>query len=184
MPLEPGEAIPRIRGDAPGKDFNSLHAFAARPSTHASGLAKPMHNAGLAALLAAGTLTTIAALAHLACIRLGAPAYRFMGAGERMARAVEAGKLQPTLITLAIAGVLLVWALYAFSAARVIGELPGTGFVLVAVCVTFLLRALAFPLLKPAFPENSTTFWLVSSSICLVLGVLYAIGAISLWANR
>jgi hypothetical protein len=33
------------------------------------------------------------------------------------------------------------------------------------------------------FPENSTTFWYLSSGICLVLGLLYAVGAIALEAG-
>ena len=69
------------------------------------------------ALVLGGALSALAAVAHLACIALGAPAYRFMGAGERMARSVEAGKARPTLVTMAIATLLLVWASYAFSGA-------------------------------------------------------------------
>lgn len=74
---------------------------------------------GNTALLLGGVLSTLASIAHLACIALGAPAYRFMGAGERMARAVQAGKIQPTLVTLAIASTLLVFAVYAFSGAGI-----------------------------------------------------------------
>ena len=132
-------------------------------------------------LILAGALTVAAALAHLACIAIGAPAYRFMGAGERMARAAEAGKVRPTLITAAIAAVLLGWALYAFSAAKVIGPLPLTGWALSAISLVLLARAFAFPLLRPAFPENSVTFWWVSSGICLVLGALYGAGAVAIW---
>jgi len=145
--------------------------------------AEPMHSAGVLALIAGGTLTALAAVAHLACIVLGAPAYRLMGAGEGMARAAEAGKLKPSLITLAISAVLVVWALYAFSGAGVIGRLPFAGVVLPAVCAVFLVRAFGFPLLRPAFPGNSTTFWLVSSGICLVLGALYAFGTVAVWAE-
>ena len=143
-----------------------------------------MQSAGAHVLVAAAVLSAAAALAHLACIVLGAPAYRFMGAGERMARAVEAGKRRPAVITLAIAGVLFLWAFYALSAAGVIGQLPYTGAVLVAVSFVLLIRAFAFPLLKPVFPENSNRFWLVSSGICLVLGGLYAVGAFYVWAAR
>lgn len=143
-----------------------------------------MGSAGAQALIAGGTLTALAAVAHLACIVIGSPAYRFMGAGERMARAVEAGKLKPTLVTLAIAAVLLVWAIYAFSAAGLISELPFTGFVLPAACGVYLARAVGFPLLKPRFPENSRAFWLWSSGICLVLGLLYAFGSIYVWTAR
>jgi hypothetical protein len=142
-----------------------------------------MRDVGSQALLLGGLLTVVASIAHLACIALGARAYRFMGAGERMARAVEAGKVKPTLVTLAIATLLLLWAVYAFSGAGIAPALPFTKVALTLIAVVFLLRALAFPLLKPVFPENSTTFWLVSSSICLVLGLLYATGSVALWAE-
>jgi hypothetical protein len=143
-----------------------------------------MHSTGAQLLIAGGTITAIAAVAHLACIAFGAPAYRFMGAGERMARAAEAGRLHPPVITLTIAAMLLVWALYAFSGAGVIGQLPFTNVVVPAVCAVFLARAFAFPLLKPMFPENSTTFWLASSGICLLLGVLYGLGIVFVWVTR
>lgn len=139
---------------------------------------------GTETLLLAGALSTLASVAHLACIALGGPAYRFMGAGERMARAVEAGKIKPTLVTLAIASVLLVWAMYAFSGAGLAPPLPFTELVLALISLAYLARAFAFPLLRPVFPENSTTFWLVSSGICLVLGLLYAAGVVALWSKQ
>src|SRR5215831_2954757 len=135
------------------------------------------------ALVLGGTLSAAAAVAHLACIALGAPAYRFMGAGERMARAVEAGGTRPTLITLTIATILFIWTLYAFAGAGVIGQLPFTNLALPAISLAYLARGLGFPLLRPLFPENSTTFWLVSSGICLMLGLLYAVGAIAAWPS-
>ena len=134
---------------------------------------------GAQALALGGVLTAAASVAHLACIALGAPAYRFMGAGERMVRAVEAGKVAPTLVTLAIASLLLVWAVYAFSGAGLVPTLPFTRPALLLISGVFLARASAFPLLRPVFPENSTTFWLVSSGICLALGLLYAVGFIA-----
>jgi hypothetical protein len=136
---------------------------------------------GAQALIIGGALTTAAAVAHLACILIGAPAYRFMGAGEKLARAVEAGKQRPRLITLAIAAVLFIWAAYAFSGAGLIGPLPFLKIALVAICSVFLARAFAFPLLKPSFPENSLRFWLVSSGICLVIGLLHAYGIFLRW---
>ncbi len=139
---------------------------------------------GNEALVLGGLLSALASVAHLACIVLGAPAYRFMGAGERMARAVEAGKIKPTLVTLAIASGLLVCAVYAFSGAGIAPRLPITPLALALICAVYLARAFAFPLLRPLFPENSTTFWLVSSGICLVLGLLYALGVIAVWARQ
>ncbi len=135
-----------------------------------------MHDIGTVALLAGGTLTALAAAAHLACIVVGAPAYRFMGAGERMARAAEAGRSAPAWITLAIASILFLWSAYAFSGAGVIGRLPLTEIALPVIGCIYLARALGFPLLKAAFPDNSDTFWRLSSGICLVLGLLYLAG--------
>ena len=49
-----------------------------------------MYSAGAQSLILAGVLSSLAAIAHLACIALGGQAFRFMGAGERMARAIDA----------------------------------------------------------------------------------------------
>ena len=138
---------------------------------------------GSLALLVGAALSATAALAHLLCIVVGAPAYRFMGAGERMARAVEAGQLRPTLVTLAIAGVLLVWAAFALSGAGVVGPLPLTKPALVAISLAYLGRAVAFPLIKPGFPGNSNTFWRVSSGICGLIGLVHAYGTVLVWGT-
>lgn len=140
-----------------------------------------MLTSGALALVLGAAFSVAAAVAHLACIALGAPAYRFMGAGEKMARAAEAGSVRPALLTLLLAGMLFLWAAYALSGAGVIGRLPLTKLALPAICVVYLARAVAFPLLKPAFPENSQTFWLVSSGICLLLGLVHGYGVIALW---
>ena len=138
---------------------------------------------GPQALVIAGVLSALASAAHIACIIIGAPAYRFMGAGERAAQAVEAGKFQPTVVTLAVAAVLAVWAAYALSAAGALAPLPLTNVALPAITAAYLGRALGFPLLRSTFPENSMTFWLVSSSICLVIGALHAYGLFQLGAR-
>jgi len=139
-----------------------------------------MLDIGAKVLVLAGLLAALAALAHLACVAVGARAYRFMGAGERMARSAEAGRIRPTLITLAIAMVLFLWAAYAFSGAGIGPRLPFTEPALFLISIVFLARAVAFPLLKPAFPVNSTAFWLVSSGISLFIGLLYGAGFVAL----
>ena len=153
-------------------------------SAQTLGLTQPMLSVSGQALVLGGALTVVAAVAHLACIAIGPPAYRFMGAGERMARAVEAGKTRPTLVTLAVAVILLLLAAYGFSGTGVIRPLPLTGLALPIISLIYLVRAFAFPLLRPVFPENSTKFWFVSSSICLLLGLLYAVGAVASWAGQ
>lgn len=140
-----------------------------------------MPSSGAQALIVGASLSAIAAAAHLACIFIGAPAYRLMGAGQGMARAAEAGKLRPTLVTLAISGVLLLWSAYALSGAGVIEALPFFRLALALISLAYLVRAVAFPLLRPAFPENSNTFWLVSSGISGFIGLVHAYGTFFLW---
>lgn len=140
-----------------------------------------MMDAGGLALTAGAACSAAAAAAHLACIAVGGRAYRFMGAGERMARAAEAGRPTPTLVTLAIAGVLLMWAAYALSGAGVLMPLPWTGVALALISTVYLVRAVAFPFLRPAFPDNSPTFWWVSSSLCGVMGLMHAYGTWRWW---
>src|SRR6476620_802839 len=101
-----------------------------------------MLNAGPLALLIGAALSAAAAIAHLACIVIGAPAYRFMGAGERMARAVEARKLRPALVTVGVALILVACSAYALSGAGLIAPLPLTKAALVLICVAYLGRAL------------------------------------------
>lgn len=132
-------------------------------------------------LLAAAAADVLAALMHLACIALGPPAYRWLGAGERMAQMAARGDAYPTLITVIIAGVLLVWALYALSGAGLIRRLPLIRLVLALIAAVYLLRAGAGGVLQPYFPGNSATFWWVSSSVCLLFGLLHALGLRERW---
>lgn len=131
-------------------------------------------------LLAAG-FSFSAALMHIGCIVFGASWYRFFGAGEHMAKMAEAGDITPTLITSGITVVLAIWGLYALSGAGIIKRLPLTRLALVLISAIYLLRGVSFPVLMPQFPENSLTFWLVSSTICFVFGASYAIGTWQQW---
>lgn len=132
-------------------------------------------------LLLAGGCSAAAALAHVVCVAVGAPGYRLLGAGERMARAAEAGHWQPAAVTLIIAAVLGTWALVAFSGAGLLPTLPFTRPALVLIGGVYLARALAFPLLIKVFPENSMRFWWVSSGLCLLIGILHAWGTWLRW---
>lgn len=132
-------------------------------------------------LILAAASCGLAALAHVGCMVFGASWYRFFGAGEQMARLAEQGSWQPTLITAAITAVLLVWSAYALAGAGVIMQLPWTRPILLLISLVFLLRGSAFILLMGKFPENSLTFWLVSSAICLLIGGLFSVGLYQRW---
>lgn len=134
-------------------------------------------------LLTAALCCALAALAHLGCIVFGGDWYRFFGAGEQMARMAEAGLVYPTLITSGIVFVLLLWALYGLSGTGLIRRLPLVRLALSLIAGIFILRGVSFVGLMPMFPENSLTFWLVSSAICLLIGIFFAIGTYQEWSR-
>lgn len=134
-------------------------------------------------LVAGAALSAIGALLHLACIVFGGPWYRALGAGDRMARMADAGHWYPTVAAVVIAAVLLVWAAYALSAAGAIRKLPLTRLALCLITGVYLLRGIAFPVLMPYFPGNSTAFWIASSATCLLIGLLHLIGLRRVWGS-
>jgi hypothetical protein len=134
-------------------------------------------------LIAGAALSAAAALLHLACIVVGAQLYRFVGAGEGMARMADAGHWYPTVAATAIAFVLALWALYALSGARVIRRLPLVRAALCVITAVYLLRGLGFQALIPYFPGNSQRFWFVSSAICLGFGLVHLLGLRQAWPH-
>ncbi len=134
-------------------------------------------------LLAGGVLSALAAILHRAVIVGGPNWYRFFGAGEGMARMAEQGRLEPILITLAIAALLGIWAAYAFAGAGVIRRLPLMRTALVAISAIYLLRALALAPLLALRPELVDSFAVWSSLIVLAYGAAYAVGTWRAWPN-
>jgi hypothetical protein len=134
-------------------------------------------------LITGAALSALAALAHLGCIMFGAPWYRAMGAGEKMARMAMAGSWRPAIVTAFIAAVLATWSLYALSGAGVIPRLPLLRTALCLITGVYLLRGVAgFPLMFHPL-GRSTAFWLWSSAICLAIGLVYLAGLRQVWAR-
>lgn len=134
-------------------------------------------------LVIAGAGSLAASMLHLACIAGGPEWYRFFGAGEQMARMAARGHWYPAVLTLGIASILGAWALYAWSGAGLIPRLPLLRPGLCVITGVYLLRALAFVPLQPYFPGNSAAFWYLSSGICLVIGLLHAVGLRQAWSR-
>jgi hypothetical protein len=133
-------------------------------------------------LMAAGWMSVVASVLHLACIAGGPDWYRFFGAGEQMARAAARGSPVPALLTLGIAAILAAWAIFAFGAAGIGWKPPLTRTALVAIAAVLLGRAaMAFvPSVWP--PENqSLAFIATTSAICFVMGLCFAIGTALAW---
>jgi hypothetical protein len=134
-------------------------------------------------LLAGALLCAVAALLHVGCIVFGGDWYRFLGAGEAMALMAEQGLWYPSIVTAVIVVILLVWSLYGLSGAGVIKRLPLTKLALLMISSIFLLRGVSFVGLMATLPENSMTFWLISSGICVFIGSLFAIGTYQQWSR-
>lgn len=132
-------------------------------------------------LISAGSLSAVAALLHLGCIYFGAPWYRFFGAGEQMAVMAENGLLQPTIITLVITSVLAIWSLYAFSAAGIIVSMPLVRLALIVITCVYLLRGVAGFYFVTHPIGRSPEFWIWSSVICLLIGLLHLVGLKQQW---
>jgi len=114
-------------------------------------------------------------------VMFGGDWYRFFGAGEQMALLSEQGHWYPTTMSAFIALLLFTWSLYALSGAGLIMRLPLLRVGLCVISSIYLLRGIAFVGIMPMFPDNSLTFWLVSSSICLIIGLCYAVGTYQVW---
>jgi hypothetical protein len=141
-------------------------------------------------LMAGGLAAAAAGLIHL-LIPLGGPAwYAFFGAPRRLVRMAEAHALYPTMSCMLIAAGLFACSAYAFSGARLLPPLPLLRPVLAAIALVFLSRGVGFLLLEWLWPgslvrvsgsQGIDTFLLVSSFICLLIGLAYALGLFSAW---
>jgi putative oxidoreductase len=134
--------------------------------------------------------TAAAALLHLAIIVGGPRWYRFFGAGEQMARLASRGSPYPAVLTLGIAGILGVSALYGLSGAGVVPRLPLLRPILWCIAGVFLVRGVAgVPVVLLASGPYAQElrarmpFMVCTSVVCLALGLTYAIGAARLGAS-
>lgn len=129
----------------------------------------------------AGVGSIAAASLHLACMLGGPDWYRWMGAGDEIAHAVERGQLRPYLLTIGIAAILFGWAWFAFAAARLLPRPPLLRTGLIAIILVLLLRAAALFVPGLWAPETGATFKIISSLIVLALGLSFLIGTVRAW---
>jgi hypothetical protein len=137
-------------------------------------------------LKGAGILSFFASLMHLAIIVGGASWYRLFGAGEEMAAMAEQGLLQPAIITLCISITLAIFGAYAWSGAGIFIRFPLLKPILILITLIYLLRGavgLLAPFISnhPQVTQNSVSFWIYSSIICLFFGLIHLKGLIDKW---
>lgn len=128
-------------------------------------------------------LSAIVAVLHIGCIYFGATWYRTMGAGEKMAMLAERGSIRPTLITSTLVVIFIIWSLYALSGAGVISDLPLLRLALMIITSIYLLRGLLGFIFYFKPLGRTPEFWLWSSGICSVLGLIHLIGLQQVWAQ-
>lgn len=135
-------------------------------------------------LLTAGLGSAAIAVLHVGIIAIGAPAYRYFGAGEEMAVKADAGSLMPGILTFAIALVFAAFAAYGFAGSGRFVRLPFLRTALVCIAVVYVVRGLAavtegYALLgaKPSVPPR----YLIFSIVSLVIGLCYAFGTFRSW---
>lgn len=103
-----------------------------------------------------------------------------------MASMAEQGLLQPTLITLFISVVLAIWGTYAWSGAGILPQFPLLKTALILITLVYLLRGvlgLLAPFISnhPQITQNSLSFWIWSSIICLAFGLIHLKGVLDRW---
>jgi len=139
----------------------------------------------MAFLRLAGASSGIIALFHVAIALVGAPAYRYFGAGERMARLAEQGSALPALATLGIAVVFAIWSAYGFTGSRHLRWLPYPRLVLTAVGGVYALRGLVLlPQVVWFFSGHSADVplrHLFFSLAALLIGLVYLAGVKQAW---
>ena len=134
-------------------------------------------------LIAGSYLSATAAMLHIGIIINGASWYRFFGASEAMARAVERGRHYPAIVTATIALVLGVWSAYALSAAGFIRAAPFLKPILCAITLAYLLRGLVLVPVLIMPRTKRTIFGLWSSGICLIFAATHLIGLFQVWGR-
>ncbi|MEO5761281.1 MAG: hypothetical protein ABIR28_03125 [Vicinamibacteria bacterium] len=137
-------------------------------------------NTGERLLIMGGGLSAIVALVHLGTVFIGGAAYRYLGAGERMARMADRGALSPIVITLGLTAMFAVWSACAFSGAGLLPPLPFLKASLLVIGSIYTLRGLVLIPQIVLFATSGATAvaprHLFFSAVSLTLGVAYLLG--------
>ena len=136
-----------------------------------------------------GIVAIAGALLHIAIVFGGPDWYAFFGAPSGLVELARIGHPRAAISCLVIATFLFILAAYAFSGANVIRRLPllrpvlaSIGLVLIARGALFIPMILWRPdsLARICDCRSVDTFIIVTSILCLAMGLSYAAGALSL----
>ena len=139
-------------------------------------------------LLASGSVMLAGALLHIAIIFGGPSWYEFVGAPAGLVAMASTDSLRPAISCLVIAALLVACSAYAYSGAGLIRKLPGLRVVSALIGTGLIVRGVTFVPVAALRPhllsglcgkcQGVNAFVLVTSALCLVIGVGYAVGAV------
>jgi hypothetical protein len=134
-------------------------------------------------LLAGAAASFALVVLHLAVIVVGAPAYAYFLAGQRMVDLAEARSLAPTAVTGAIAFVFAVFGLYGLAGAGCFA-LPATRVLVAAIGCIYTLRGLLIvpEAVMVRFLDRPTRA-LFFAAISLAIGLVHLIGVARRWRD-
>lgn len=133
-------------------------------------------------LLAAAIASFALVLLHFAVIVVGAPAYAYFLAGERMVTLAAERSLIPTLVTGGVAAVFAGFGAYALAGAGFL-HLPNARVLVAAIGCIYTLRGLLIvpEAVMVRFLDRPVRA-LVFSAIALAIGVVHLVGVARRWS--
>jgi hypothetical protein len=132
-------------------------------------------------LLAGAAASFALVVLHVGVIAVGAPAYAFFLAGDRMVDLAREHSLVPTLVTGAVAFVFAVFGSYALAGAGLL-ELPATRVLVAAIGCIYTLRGLLIvpEAIMVQFLDRPARA-LFFAAVSLAIGVIHLVGVARRW---
>ena len=133
-------------------------------------------------LLAGAAASFALVVLHLGVIVVGAPAYAFFLAGDRMVDLAREHSLTPTLVTGGVAFVFALFGSYALAGAGLL-ELPATRVLVAAIGCIYTLRGLLIvpEALMVHFLDRPARA-LFFAAVSLAIGVIHLVGVARRWS--
>ena len=131
-------------------------------------------------LIAGGVISILISILHF-ILAMKPALYGVIAPGQASAlsQMAEQGSSLTTILSIAIALIFAIWAIYAFSGAGLLRSLPLLRAVLIMVGVIYLLRALFLPTeINMVLNEGQPFRIVVYSAVSLLAGLLYLIGVL------
>jgi hypothetical protein len=133
-------------------------------------------------LLIGASLNFLIALLHIGIVIVGAPAYIYFGATD-LAQFAAQGSPIPAVVTLILAAIFVVFAVYALSGVGWLPRLPLLRVGLILIGCIYVLRGLivVLDLLRLVYGMGYPVRQTIFSAIALIIGLVYLVGTFQQW---